>query len=73
LPNEGEADHANAVLYARYSSDNQSEASVEDQFRLCRQYAGQQLWQIVGSYEDAATSGSSTILRSGIQRLVRDA
>lgn len=28
--------------------------------------------EIVGSYEDAAISGSSTILRSGIQRLVRD-
>ncbi|WP_425646815.1 recombinase family protein [Agrobacterium leguminum] len=62
-----------AALYARYSSDNQSEASIEDQFRLCREHAGRERWQIVGSYEDAAISGSSTILRSGIQRLVRDA
>ncbi|WP_209439315.1 recombinase family protein [Sinorhizobium arboris] len=28
---------------------------------------------MAGSYEDAAISGSSTILRPGIQRLVRDA
>ncbi|MBB2974288.1 recombinase family protein [Mesorhizobium sp. RMAD-H1] len=62
-----------AALYARYSSDNQSETSIEDQFRLCREHAGRERWQIVGSYEDAAISGSSTILRPGIQRLVRDA
>ncbi|MFD2238195.1 recombinase family protein [Aureimonas populi] len=62
-----------AALYARYSSDNQSEASIEDQFRLCREHAQRERWQIVGSYEDAAISGSSTILRPGIQRLMRDA
>lgn len=62
-----------AALYARYSDDKQSEASIEDQFRLCREYAGRERWQIVGSYEDAAISGASTILRPGIQRLMRDA
>ena len=25
------------ALYARYSSDNQSESSIDDQFRLCRE------------------------------------
>ncbi|WP_338040721.1 recombinase family protein [Nitratireductor luteus] len=48
-----------AALYARYSSDNQSEASLEDQFRLCRKRAAQERWEIVG-YEDAAISGSNT-------------
>ena len=62
-----------AALYARYSSDNQREASIEDQFRLCREHAGRERWQIVGSYEDAAISGACTILRPGIQRLMRDA
>lgn len=61
------------ALYARYSSDNQSEASIEDQFRLCRDHARREQWQITGSYEDAAISGASTILRPGIQRLMRDA
>lgn len=61
------------ALYARYSSDNQSEASIEDQFRLCRDHARRERWRIVGSYEDAAISGASTILRPGIQRLMRDA
>lgn len=27
------------VLYARYSSDNQRDASIEDQLRLCREHA----------------------------------
>lgn len=27
-----------AAPYARYSSDNQREASIEDQFRLCREH-----------------------------------
>ena len=51
-----------AALFARYSSDNQSEASIEDQFRLCRERAGQEQWQIVGSYEVAAILGA---VRSG--------
>ena len=37
-----------AALYARYSSDNQREASIEDQFRLCREHAARERWQIVG-------------------------
>lgn len=28
-----------ATLYARYFPDNQREASIEDQFRLCDEYA----------------------------------
>ena len=28
-----------AALYARYSSDLQSAASIEDQFRVCRDHA----------------------------------
>ena len=35
------------ALYARNSSDNQSEASIEDQFRLCREHAGRERWQVV--------------------------
>ncbi len=31
-----------AVLYARYSSDNQREASIEDQFRFCREHAARE-------------------------------
>ena len=31
-----------AVLYARYSSDSQRDASIEDQLRLCRLHAERQ-------------------------------
>ncbi len=62
-----------AALYARYSSDQQSSASIADQHRICRERASREGWQIEGAYEDAAISGASMILRPGIQRLLADA
>ncbi|WP_413989096.1 recombinase family protein [Labrys okinawensis] len=62
-----------AALYARYSSDSQRDASIEDQFRLCREHASLEGWSVAGSYQDAAISGASTVLRPGFQQLVRDA
>ncbi len=60
------------ALYARYSSDNQRDASIEDQLRLCRLHAAKQGWTVVGSYSDRAISGAS-LLRPGIQELIQDA
>ncbi len=60
------------ALYARYSSDNQREASIEDQLRLCRLHAERQGWTIVDSYHDRAVSGAS-LIRPGIQALMSDA
>jgi site-specific DNA recombinase len=34
------------ALYARYSSDQQREASIEDQLRLCRLHAEKQGWAV---------------------------
>ncbi|WP_338426374.1 recombinase family protein [Sphingopyxis kveilinensis] len=62
-----------AALYARYSSDQQSSASIADQQRICRERAEREGWQLLGSYEDAAISGASMILRPGIQKLLADA
>jgi hypothetical protein len=45
------------ALYARYSTDNQREASIEDQFRICREEAKREKWKIVGAYRDAGISG----------------
>lgn len=70
---EGNMPMTRVALYARYSSDNQREASIVDQFRLCDEHARREGWQVAGSYQDAAISGSSTILRHGIQQVVRDA
>ncbi|CCD86220.1 Recombinase [Bradyrhizobium sp. ORS 285] len=61
------------ALYARYSSDNQSESSIEDQFRLCREHAKRERWKVTSTYHDAAISGASMILRPGIQLLLQDA
>ena len=60
------------ALYARYSSDQQREASIEDQLRLCRLYAEKQGWTIVDSRQDRAVSGAS-LIRPGIQALLADA
>lgn len=61
------------ALYARYSSDNQREASIDDQLRICREQAKREKWKIVGTYKDAGISGASMILRPGIQALLQDA
>ena len=61
------------ALYARYSSDQQRAASIEDQFRICRERAEREGWTIAGAYRDGAVSGSSVILRPGVQALLEDA
>ena len=60
------------ALYARYSSDNQREASIEDQLRLCRERAEREGWRIADSYSDRSISGAS-LIRPGIQALMQDA
>lgn len=60
------------ALYARYSSDNQREASIADQIRICRVFAGREGWQIADEFHDAAISGA-TLLRPGFQALMRRA
>ncbi|MBN9431703.1 MAG: recombinase family protein [Bosea sp.] len=60
------------ALYARYSSDNQRDASIADQLRMCRLHAEKQGWHIVEEYTDHAISGAS-LLRPGIQALISDA
>lgn len=60
------------AIYARYSSDNQRDASIADQLRVCRLHAEKQGWQVVEEYTDHAISGAS-LLRPGIQALISDA
>ena len=61
-----------AALYARYSSDNQRDASIEDQLRICRTRAEREDWTIIDSHTDRAISGAS-LLRPGVQELISDA
>lgn len=57
-----------AVIYARYSSDQQSAASIPDQVRLCRKLADERGWQVVDIFADEAMSGA-THLRPDFQRM----
>lgn len=45
-----------AVIYARYSSDNQREESIEGQIRECTAYADYNDLEIIGTYIDRAYS-----------------
>ena len=47
------------AIYARYSSDAQREASIEDQVRVCRARADREGWQVVKLFPDAAISGTN--------------
>lgn len=60
------------AIYARYSSENQREASIEDQFRICREFAQKQTWHIAGEYSDKAISGA-TLMRPGFQAMMAEA
>ena len=61
-----------AAIYARYSSDNQRDASIEDQVRLCTKKIDGEDWSIIDTYADRAISGATT-LRPGYQQLLMDA
>jgi len=58
-----------AVIYARYSSDMQSPNSIDDQIRLCEQYAERHGLTVVDRYQDCAISGATTE-RPGYQQLL---
>ena len=58
-----------AVTYARYSSDAQREASIEDQQRICNERLEREGWTLTQAYADRATSGATT-LRPGFQSLL---
>ncbi|MCH9000493.1 MAG: recombinase family protein, partial [Proteobacteria bacterium] len=60
------------AIYARYSSDNQSNASIEDQVRQCKSRIEREGWTLIQVYSDAAISGATT-LRPGYQKLLEDA
>jgi len=60
-----------AVIYARYSSDNQTEQSIEGQIRVCNEYAERNDILIVDSYIDRAMSGTNDH-RPEFQHMIKD-
>lgn len=61
----------NAVIYARYSSHNQREESIEGQLRECHDFALRNDFRIVEEYCDRAISGK-TDNRAAFQKLIKD-
>lgn len=61
----------NAVIYARYSSSNQKEISIEGQLRECHAYAKRCGYNVVGEYIDRAKSGTKDN-RPEFQKMISD-
>jgi site-specific DNA recombinase len=59
-----------AAIYARFSSDLQSDRSIEDQLVLCREFAQRNAMTVVASFEDRARSGASILGRDGLLSLM---
>ena len=63
----------NVVLYLRYSSDKQTEQSIEGQQRICTEYCDRNGLKIVDIYVDRALSASKNIeKRTEFQRMIKD-
>ena len=60
-----------AVIYARYSSDSQSENSIEGQLRECKEYAERKGITVLSTYIDRALS-AKTDNRPQFQQMVKD-
>ena len=61
-----------AVVYARYSSDSQTEQSIEGQLRVCNEYAERNNIEIVENYIDRAMTGTNDN-RPDFKRMLADA
>ncbi len=62
-----------AAVYARYSSDLQSEASIDDQIRLCKERAVRDSMTVADVFTDYAISGGSLSNRPGMLSLMEAA
>ena len=60
-----------AVIYARYSCDNQTEQSIEGQLRVCKEYADKNGITIMDTYIDRAMTGTNDN-RIAFQQMMKD-
>ena len=60
-----------AVIYARYSSDNQTEQSIEGQLHVCQDYAKSNDILILDTYIDRAMTGTNDN-RPAFQKMIAD-
>lgn len=61
-----------AVIYARFSCSKQSEMSIDDQIRVCRNWCAREGYEVVAVYSDYAISGR-TDDRPEFQRMISNA
>ncbi len=61
----------NVVIYARYSSHNQTEQSIEGQLKVCYEYAKQNNLTVINEYIDRAITGTSDN-REQFQKMIKD-
>lgn len=61
-----------AVIYARYSSDNQREESIEGQVRECIAFAERKGYTVIHTYIDRALSGTRADNRPEFQQMISD-
>lgn len=61
-----------AVIYARFSCSKQSEMSIDDQIRVCREWCDRNGYAVVATYSDYAISGR-TDERPDFQRMIANA
>ena len=59
------------VIYARFSSHNQKEQSIEGQLKICYDYAASNGHVVVGEYIDRAQTGTNDN-RAAFQRMLAD-
>ncbi len=60
-----------AVIYARFSSNNQREESIDAQLRACKEFAQRNNYIVVSTYCDSAKSGTSAE-REQFQKMISD-
>lgn len=61
-----------AVIYARYSSDNQREESIDAQVRACREYCKRKDYFVTHIYKDEAKSGTKLAGRDAYKQMLAD-
>ncbi len=60
-----------AVIYARYSSENQTKQSIDGQLSVCKEYAQRNGILILDTYIDRAMTGTNDN-RPDFQRMIKD-
>jgi site-specific DNA recombinase len=55
------------IVYARYSTDRQTESSIEDQQRVCREFVDARGWTLWHEFADRAISGAALGNRPELQ------